>query len=226
LVALKALIPLTNELIEDAPSLQQYVLRKVPEKMDYKLSNAILNGTGVGQPLGVKNSPALVTIAAESGQSADTLLYANVTNMFSRMYSGSRRRAVWVINQDIEPQLDMMSFPQPAGSTSSFPAYLPPGGLSASPYGTLKGKPVVPSEATSALGDVGDILLVDFSKYLLVTKGAEPRVDMSMHFFFDYDMSALRVVFRVMGMPWWAAPITRANSANTLSCFVALAERS
>jgi len=223
--ALKALVPISNELLEDAPGLSQWIMRQITKKMDYKLKDGIINGTGVGQPLGIMNSPCLVTIAKESGQAADSLVFENVNHMYARMYAPCRANAVWVINQDLEYALDLMAFPQPSGSTSSYPAYLPAGGLSSSPYGTLKGKPVLPTEAMQTLGDLGDILFADFNSYLLVAKAGGARTDMSMHFFFDYDVQALRVVFRVTGMPWWNAPITRADGTNTLSCFVTLAER-
>jgi hypothetical protein len=63
---LATLVPVTEELLEDAPAMGAYLNRKAPEKMDFKLSDAIVRGTGVGQPLGFLNSPALVTVSAEA----------------------------------------------------------------------------------------------------------------------------------------------------------------
>ena len=71
---LTALIPVTSELLEDAPSLNAYLSRKVQEKFVSKLNTAIVSGTGVGEPQGILNCPSLVSIAAESGQSADTIV--------------------------------------------------------------------------------------------------------------------------------------------------------
>ena len=71
---LTALIPVTSELLEDSPSLNAYLSRKVPEKFISKLNTAIVSGTGVGEPQGILNCPSLVSIAAESGQSADTIV--------------------------------------------------------------------------------------------------------------------------------------------------------
>ena len=49
---LTALVPVTEELLSDAPALSTYLRRKTPEKFDFKINDAILNGTGAGQPLG------------------------------------------------------------------------------------------------------------------------------------------------------------------------------
>ena len=73
------------------------------------LDDAIFEGNGAGQPLGIMNSPALVTVAAEVGQPANTILFENIVNMWSRAYGRSRPSMAWLINQDIEPQLFAMS---------------------------------------------------------------------------------------------------------------------
>ena len=35
---------------------------------------AFISGTGAGQPLGILNAPALVTVSKETGQAADTIV--------------------------------------------------------------------------------------------------------------------------------------------------------
>ncbi len=220
---LTALIPVTEELMEDASALTSYIATKTPQKFDFKLQDAILNGTGAGQPTGILASNALVTVAKESGQAADTIVFANIVNMWARMYAPCRRNAVWLINQDIEPQLLSMAFP---GTGTAVPVYLPPGGLSGQPYGSLMGRPVIPVQACDTLGDLGDIVLADLTQYMTVTKTQGLRQDVSMHLWFDYDTLAFRFILRFAGMPWWNAAITPKNSANTLSCFVTLAARS
>jgi len=141
------------------------------------------------------------------------------------MYAPCRQRAVWLANQDIEPQLLALGFPQPAASTSSVPAYLPANGLSGQPYATLMGRPIIITEACETLGDPGDLILADMSQYLLVTKAGGLRQDVSIHLFFDYDMSAYRFILRIGGMPLWRSAIAKRDGSNTLSCFVTLAAR-
>lgn len=219
---LTALVPVTEELLEDAPSLTSYINRKAPQKFDFKINDAIVNGTGAGQPKGILAADALVTVAKESGQAADTIVFQNIVNMWSRLYAGCRQNAVWLINQDIEPQLLSMQFP---GTGTAVPAYLPPGGLSQSPYGTLMGKPVIPVESCQSLGDAGDIILADLTQYMTAMKTGGIRQDVSMHLWFDYDTTAFRFIMRMAGQPWWGSAITPANGSATRSCFVNLAAR-
>jgi HK97 family phage major capsid protein len=226
---LTALVPVTEELMEDAPTLDGYLRRKVPEKFDFAANLAIVNGSGVGRPKGILNADCLVTVAKEGSQVADTVVAENVIKMYSRMYAPCRQNAVWLINQDIEQQLMQanLKITNVAGTENvgGTHIYMPPGGLSAAPYGTLLGRPVLPTQACETLGDKGDIILADLSKYLSVVKTGGIRSDVSIHLWFDYDMAAYRFVFRVGGQPWWSSAVTPRDGSNTLSCFVTLAER-
>jgi HK97 family phage major capsid protein len=220
---LMALVPISDELLEDAPGLESWLRAKAPGKMAAKINTAIIGGTGVGQPLGILTAPCVISVAAETSQPADTVYFANINKMWARMYAPSRRNAVWLINQDIEPQLDAMAF-DPAAS-SKVPVYLPPGGVSGSPYATLKGRPVVPLEACSTLGDQGDVILADLTQYWALTKGQDIRTDVSMHLYFDQGLQAFRFTFRVNGQPAWGKSISPQNGTMTRSCFVTLDAR-
>lgn len=229
---LAALVPVTDELIEDSTALGGYLMSRVPSAFDWKLQDALINGTGAGQFVGLLNSPALISQAKDTAhspeQAAATFTYQNVIDMYNRLYARSRANAVWMINQDVEPQLDVMEF-QPSKATGTpVPVYMPPGGASVTSYSRLKGKEVVPVEACAALGTVGDVILADLSQYMILMKSGSSglRQDVSMHLFFDYDIAAFRFIFRVAGQPWWPDTITLPNSSLTRSCFVALATRS
>jgi HK97 family phage major capsid protein len=215
------LVPMTDELLQDAPSMAAYVNSKAPEKIDFRVNDAIVNGDGIGKPLGFLQSGALITVAGEGGQSADTVVFNNIVNMYTRATEQTQRTGVWLVNSDVMAQLMTMQFP---GTGTAVPVYLPPGGLSAQPYGTLMGRPVIPTEAAAALGDVGDISFVDLKQYMSVVKAGGLRQDVSIHLFFDYDITAFRFVLRVGGQPWWNAPITR-NKGTSRSPFVTLAAR-
>lgn len=221
---LMALVPITEELLEDAVGIESWLRAKAPEKMAAKINTAFLRGTGVGQPLGMLNSPSLIGVAAETSQPADTVWFANINKMWARMYAPWRQNAIWLINQDVEPQLEGMAF-DPLATAGKVPAYLPPGGVSSTPYATLKGRPVVPIESCSALGDVGDIVLVDMAQYWAVTKANGIQTDTSIHLYFDQAVTAYRFIFRLNGMPAWSAPIARENGSNTLSWCVAMNAR-
>jgi len=226
---LSCLVPVTEELLDDAPSLESYLLTKVPAKMNYKINDAIVAGNGVGMPLGILNSPALVTVSKESSQAADTLLAQNVFKMYSRMYGPWRSSAVWLINQDVEPQMFGMTVAvkNVAGTENvgGSVVYVPPNGISGSPFGSLMGRPVLPMESCKTVGDVGDILFFCPSQYVTVAKTSGFKSQWSIHFWFDQDVAAFKTTFRLGGQPWLQAAISRANGSNTLSSIVALEAR-
>jgi HK97 family phage major capsid protein len=178
-----------------------------------KLNDAIVNGTGVGMPRGIIGSSSTVTVLKESAQAVDTVIYPNIVKMWNAIYGPWRRNAVWLINQDLEPQLDMLDFRPTAAAptTPMIPTYLPGNTISGPGYSTLKGRPVIPCEACQKLGDVGDIILVDLAQYMTAMKqGGEVRTDVSIHLFFDQGVTAFRFIMRVAGQPWWNSPIKSA----------------
>ena len=221
---LKKLIGLcysTDELLEDAPALAAIITRAFTEEFAFMVDDAIYRGSGVGSPLGIINSPSLVTVAKEAGQPAATILFENIVKMWSRLWGRSRPNARWFINQDIEPQLFGMSL---AVGVGGIPVYLPANGLSAQPYGTLMSRPVITIEHADTLGQVGDIMLADISQYLLIDKGAM-KAATSIHVKFLYDETAFRFVYRVDGQPLWNLPLSPFRGTSTQSPFVVLAAR-
>lgn len=228
---LYALVPMTDEILEDAPAMDAYLRRKAPEKIGFAANLSIVQGTGVGQPLGFLNSGALVSVAKESGQVADTLVANNIIKMYSRMIPSSVQNAVWLINPDIYPQLFKLSIAGTDNTGNSVSGwgglvYTPANGFAGAPFGTLFGRPVIPSQAMETLGDLGDIAFVDLSQYLLILKsGPNPKVDVSMHLWFDQDVTAYRFVLRLGGVPWWDTAVSARDGSSTYSPFVALAER-
>lgn len=219
---LAAAVYATDELLADATALGAVVQQAASEEMSFMLGDSIFNGNGAGKPFGVLGSGALVSVAKEAGQPAATLQYENILKMWSRMWAPSRANAVWFINQDIEPQLLGMDFPV---GTGGVPVFLPPGGLSQSPYGTLMGRPVIPTEFNQTLGTVGDIVFADLSQYLLIDKGGVQQAS-SMHVQFLTDQMVFRFTYRVDGQSTWYKALTPAKGSATLSPFVALATRS
>ena len=208
----------TEELLSDQVSLAGLVERAVPQEIAFQVESAILRGTGSGQPLGILNAPATVSQAKTSGQTATTITAANVESMWSRMYASSRGTMVWLINQDCEPQLTAMT-------SGDHPIYMPPLGLSDTPFSRLYNRPVIATEYNSTLGTVGDIMAVDLSQYMLIDKGAV-RGDSSTAVRFIYGESAFRWMYRVDGQSMWNSALTPNQGSNTQSPFISLATRS
>ena len=218
---LMGLVYVTDELLDDAQALGQTIQGSLADDINFKLTDAVINGTGAGQPLGILASGCVVSVSKESGQAADTIVFENIVKMYSRLMASSRNNAIWVINQDCEPQLNTMSL---AVGTGGIPVYQPPGGASASPYSRLMGLPVVPIEQCQSVGTTGDIMLCDFSKYKAIDKGGINN-DISIHLRFDYGESVFRATYRFDGQPILASAITPFKGSNTLSHFVKLNSR-
>ena len=217
-----ALAYATDELLEDYQALAQMIDNGFKDEIQFKLLDAIINGSGAGQPLGILNSGCMVSVGKQVGQSADTIVYENVLEMWSRLMAASRPNSVWMINQDCEPQLHQMSI---AIGTGGAPVYLPQGGLSGSPFSTLFGRPVIPMEQVPKVGDTGDIILADMSKYIACDKGGIKN-DVSMHVQFLTDQQVFRAIYRFDGQPMLGSAITPfSGSSNTLSHFVKLDAR-
>jgi HK97 family phage major capsid protein len=188
----------TDELLQDSTVLANVLQTGFAAEIAFMLDDMILNGTGAGMGLGILTSPCLVTVNAEGAQLAGTVVYENLVNMWSRMPARNRKNAVWVINQDIEIQLYTMGIIVGVGGS---PVFMPSGGASASPYSTLFGRPIIPVEQAATLGDKGDILLCDFSEYLLIEKGSGVDFQSSVHVRFEYDEMCFRTVYRCTASP-------------------------
>ena len=218
---LAVLVYATDKLLKNAPALEQYLTRAATEEISFMTNDAIINGNGAGQPLGVLNSGCLVTVAKETGQAATTLVKENIDKVYSRCHAKSRARAVWTYNQDVEPQLEALSMDV---GTGGVPVYLPPGGIADTPNSRLKGREAMATEYNATLGTKGDIILGDFMAYALGVAGTVEAA-VSMHLRFDYAETAFRFMYAVDGQPYLASAITPKNGTNTLSPFVTLATR-
>lgn len=211
----------SDELIQDAPALGSVLSNYFAAELGFSVDLAILNGTGAGQPLGILQSPALVSVAKETGQDADSIVYENVLKLWARMWPRGRGKAAWLIGPGVEPQLQQMYI---GLGTAGQPVYLPPNGLAGQPYGTIFGRPVIPCEQLPAVGDKGDIVLADLSQYVVAEKGG-PQGQSSIHVRFAYDETAYRVVWRLMGQPAWNAAMSPYSGSDQISPFVCLDER-
>lgn len=216
-----SLMYITDELLQDSTALTSIASQAFSEELMFMTEDAIFEGTGSGMPLGWMNSPAKVTVAKESGQASKTIVKENIDNMWARMWARSQKNAVWFINQDILPQLMQMN--QAVGTGGQL-VYLPPGGLSATPYSTLYGREVVWTEYSSTLGTEGDIVLADMSQYTIVDKNGVQAAT-SMHVAFLSDEMVFRITYRVDGKPMWAAPLSPYKGSNTKSPFISLQTR-
>lgn len=211
----------TDELLADTTALESFVRPAFVSEFAFMVDDAMIRGTGAGMPLGILNADALVSVAKEGGQAADSILYENIVAMFARLSPASVRNARWFTNQGLYAQFPLMIM---TIGTGGVPVFLPPGGLTAAPFGTLLGRPIEVIEQASAPGDVGDIILADWQQYVLLRKGDIEQAA-SIHVYFDTDETAFRWVLRINGRPLRKSARTPYKGSATTSPFVTLAAR-
>lgn len=217
---LMGIVAATYELVADAPMLGSHITKQFGCELALKFGDAVFNGTGSGLPLGIMNSTAKIAVPKESGQAATTAVKANIDRMVSRLPPDSRQRAIWLINPDIESQLNSLNGSVGTGGQL---VYRERGDSADAPFATLMGLPVIAAEFCAALGTEGDIALTDWSEYLIVNAGLQVAV--SAHVSFETDETHFRFVMRVAGAPAWTSPIAPYRGTLTKSPYVTLATR-
>lgn len=214
----------TNKLLRNANALEAYLRKSAVDEINFCVGDAIINGTGAAQPLGILNSDCIVSVAKDTSQAADTILANNLIKMRARILPRFWAGAVWLANQDILPQLAQLFYPvkNVAGAENV-------GGYNAAMFNmesqTLMGKRVIFTEWSATLGDTGDIILAGMQGYVVGTRGGIEAAS-SIHLRFDYNETAFKFIFEVDGKPWLLSAITPyKGTSNTLSTFVKLDAR-
>lgn len=211
----------TEEMLQDVPFTSQVVEESFSEAVQGSLTNGVLNGSGTGdsgasQPFGIMKSQALVEVAPADSTKVTA---QDFLNMKARMRKKNWANAVWVVHPDLEADLPLMK------DENGNLMFIAAGGLNGATTDTLLGRPVVYDEFVASKGSKGDILLADFSEYLLIKKGEE-RKDWSMHVAFLTDEQVFRIVMRVNGKPMRNNTYSVRNSTSKRGAFVTLGARS
>lgn len=210
-----AFVNATEELLEDAPRLGNYLRRKAPAAIRWKAVDSFLWGDGVGKPLGWMGSNALISVAKESGQTAKTVAGKNVSKMFTHMINPAQ--AVWLANSEVLPELMVLE------SENGQPLWQP--NYTMAPGGMLLGRPIYWTDHAKGLGDPGDLQFVNPNGYEAFKKVNGVSFAESIHLYFDYNVRSFRWIFRIGGQPVLSAPVTPARGNANKSHFVSLAER-
>jgi len=206
----------SNELVADGIDFERQIQQALIKTIGWYLDYAFIQGTGSGQPLGIINDPALVTVSKESGQTSSTIIFENCVKMYARLAPQCMANAVWIANQTTVPQLLTMSLSVGTGGAPIQPAVLQQGGKF-----SLLGKEVLFTEKCPALGSAGQLLLVDLSQYCVGLR-SEVCLDKSIHVGWTTDQASYRAILRADGMGTWDKAITP-KAGDTLSWCVALA---
>lgn len=202
-----------NELWADAPALSTWLETAAPMGLAFYEDVAFINGNGVGQPLGIRQSGAKIQ---QTRAIVNETNPADIYGMYARMLPQSLSSAVWLVNQTQLPKLFAMET-----SGGEFPLGIV--NIANSPMPTILGRPMIVTEkipGASATSAADDIMFVDFRYYLLGDRQAV-SIDYSEHSRFMNDETELRIIERVDGRPWVQTPLTPLNG-DTVSPVVGI----
>jgi len=210
----------SDEMLLDALFLGAEMRKVFSEAYAFKCQDQVINGAGTGEALGIINAGCTIAVPKESGQAAETLLTKNLSRMWAA-YHGSTQDAIWLINRNVANQLDELIVLAGTGGTTPGIVHYAPGGM------FVKGMPVIEIEQCETLGTVGDIVLADFSQYIIANKG-DMMEAVSVDVQFVFAQTIFRFIYYFDGQPRFAEPITpyKGVSGAKVSPFVVLETRS
>ena len=217
-------IYMSEEQLDDTSGLEAECSKIAADELRFAHNDFIIRGTGVGQPLGLLNAPCKVTATSSSGNT--TIKATDIDAMWKRRADVSKRKYVWLGNQDIEPQLAQLSYTVSVSGTNTNIAatwlYVPAGGIAEEQPARLKGRPLYYTEFNESLGTEGDLILWDPTEYTWVTKATGISGSMSMHVQFLTDQRVYKWTSRFDGRPNWEAALTRYKGSDTSSPIITL----
>lgn len=203
----------SDELIEDVPALTAALKRLFGLEASFEIENAIVSGTGGGKPLGILNAPCLITV--QGSGAGGGIVYPDLVNIIKRLWGPSYQSAIWLMSNEVlgalialDNEINIELFSTDSDGTRRLLSF-----------------PVEVCEYTPAQGNAGDLVLADFSQYIVAEKDGTPDMLSSIHVKYLSDESTFKIRYRVDGAPAWMTPITPKNSTLTQSPFVALGAR-
>ncbi|MEM1356337.1 MAG: phage major capsid protein [Planctomycetota bacterium] len=210
-------IRMSNELLNDSPNVQDAVDAVIARAVSTRQALDVINGTGVGEPLGLVESAATYVVAKEGSQTADTINGVNIVEMRARLSPVSLAKSIWLAHPDTLAQLlnDHTSL-----TNNDYPLFIHGNGTDVPD--TLMGRPIYFTSAANSLGDKGDIVLFNPGVYNYISRPV--KIDVSSQFRFDTDETELRVILRDEGRPLYQQTHTDLRGYET-SEYVTLAER-
>lgn len=130
---------------------ENWIVKKITERMAMAIENAILNGTGNGQPKGILKETIKILQSAEKGK----ITYEDLCNMMANLKAGYKKGSAFVVNTQtlwkdiatIRVGDSLVFVPDPTGEFA----------------GRIFGKPVIEDEFI----EEGKILYGLFSKYTM-----------------------------------------------------------
>jgi len=204
----------TNELLNDSPiSVAALIADGFKGATGDKLLDSKINGTGVGQPMGVTASAAHISITRET--TLNSIDGPDVIAMRARSWGYGN--AIWVANHDCLPNLAEAHI---SGTNGDIFLFQPGRGIDVPD--TLMGRPIIFTEYAASVASANSLMLINWKEYIMGIYQAMATGE-SIHVRFLENESCFKATMRLDGKPWWTSALTPKNGSNTLSPIVGLA---
>lgn len=196
-----------NELIADAtPFTDVFLPRVIALGLSWYEEDLWVNGTGVGEPMGLINAPGAVQ---QDRNTQNEVLLLDLVAMIKALHPQAERgNAVWLLSDTVFSQLLEMYLNVNSATTGLVP---PPEWLTFSETlncWRLLGIPAFPTDHQPALGSTGDVILGDLSLYLIGDRGMMTVEVSAQGPGFGSDTSNVRIRHRIDGRYWLQSPVT------------------
>jgi len=198
----------SNELTADYENFGNFMKLSFGRALAFEEDYYFIWGTGGNQPLGIMPSGAMISTARRSIGYFDI---ADIGNLGCRLLPGSWQNAVWLFNPMV---LNGIANAAAAGTA---------GIMNLADFACF-GRPIIATEKCAVLGATGDVILADFSHYVIADRSIEISAsrDVPGSYGFLTDETFWRVILRTDGQPLMVNPVTPKLGTNTLSSFVCL----
>lgn len=188
----------SNPLVQDG-GIEVALARLFGDAVAYFEDYYFINGTGVGQPLGVLTAAGLKV----TRNASNLFKPVDAAGMVADLLPASVGRATWLISPTALAQL------------VQFTGWIPNGPM------MLHGMEVSSSSKVPALGTLGDVTLTDPCLYVIAER-AGLVIEASEHVNFLKNQMTYRVAERIDGCPWLAGPVTLADTTTQVASTVLL----
>ncbi|MBA7576083.1 hypothetical protein ES708_17920 [subsurface metagenome] len=215
--SLTCLTECSLELLHDsAVNVERLIGSIFAKAMSFEIDSCVLTdaGTGGGKILSIPNSGAVIEIAKEVEQDADSLILANVEKCFSRILPSSFPRSYWLVSLTCLPSLMHLNYPVGTGSIV-YNVFSETNNV-----WKLYGRPLIFSEHLPVIDDSGTLQLIDFQRFcFLILQDISIKSDTSLGF--KSDKVAFKCSMRLDAQPMDTTPL-QPKVGDTLSAFVKL----
>jgi HK97 family phage major capsid protein len=202
----------TERILADSPiSFAAMLESGFAEEFAAKALEERLSGSGIGEFLGIMNSPCLVGITRAG---AGAIAGADILTMRRRCYGYGK--AIWLANHDAYEDLAKAHI---SGTNGDVFLFNPTRGEDIPDM--LLGRPVYFTEYVESKGTKGDLILGNWKEYIEGTYQSEQRAE-SIHVRFLEHERVFKFWLRNAGAPWWSSALTPKKGADSLSPFVVI----